>query len=191
MRQVLFGLLALGASACSPFNPDLGDDPFLCGTTEPRCPDGYAPIAVSSVRCECHRANPGVDAGPSPSCNVDSVESNDTLQSATLTNIGASTTDNYNNLTICPVTDKDYFSMNITRVGAVITVDVVFTVGGQAPTVDILNQSGVTVHPTIAAGQPGHVTATFTTTASGTYFALVTAGTPPATLQYSLHLTVT
>ena len=31
---------ALGA--CSPYDPDLGSTPFLCGTVDPACPDGYA-----------------------------------------------------------------------------------------------------------------------------------------------------
>ena len=32
-------LVALGA--CTPYDPDLGNTPFFCGATDPKCPDGY------------------------------------------------------------------------------------------------------------------------------------------------------
>src|SRR5438128_2596672 len=33
--------LVLLAAACSPYDPNLPPEPFLCGTSEPKCPDGY------------------------------------------------------------------------------------------------------------------------------------------------------
>lgn len=38
-RALLFAIAALGA--CTPYDPQLGPTPFLCGDTEPKCPDGY------------------------------------------------------------------------------------------------------------------------------------------------------
>ena len=39
MKTIAGFLLVLGA--CTPFAPDLDDTPYLCGDSEPRCPDGY------------------------------------------------------------------------------------------------------------------------------------------------------
>jgi hypothetical protein len=53
------------ALACNPYDPDLGDTPFRCGTDEPRCPDGYVAVEESVVRCICERAATAPDGGPS------------------------------------------------------------------------------------------------------------------------------
>ena len=34
-------IAAAAAVSCTPYDPELGAEPFLCGSTEPRCPDGY------------------------------------------------------------------------------------------------------------------------------------------------------
>lgn len=42
MHRYVATLLAIGSlTACNAYDPDLGPAPFLCGTAEPRCPDGY------------------------------------------------------------------------------------------------------------------------------------------------------
>jgi hypothetical protein len=38
-RAVLLTLVVLGA--CSPYDPELGETPFFCGSADPTCPDGY------------------------------------------------------------------------------------------------------------------------------------------------------
>lgn len=47
MRVALF-LLATGLVACSSYSPELGSDPFTCGSADPGCPDGYACITSTS-----------------------------------------------------------------------------------------------------------------------------------------------
>ncbi len=44
MRSLNFAfVLAMTVSVgCNPYDPDLGEVPFKCGMTEPRCPEGFA-----------------------------------------------------------------------------------------------------------------------------------------------------
>jgi hypothetical protein len=46
--RVALLLLATGLVACSSYSPELGSDPFTCGSADPRCPDGYACISSAS-----------------------------------------------------------------------------------------------------------------------------------------------
>jgi hypothetical protein len=152
-------------------------------------------VDVSATRCECHREVAGLpDGGNGYNCNADSYEKNDTTTTATLTAIGTGgSTTTYNSLAICPEADQDYFSMDIVKASSMIQLDVTYDTARTPPLVDILNSSGVTLHPTITAGSPGHVIVTVTTPNVGTHYALVKAGSGTSNLEvnYSIHMTVT
>lgn len=53
------------AAACSSYDPQLPRQPFLCGSDEPRCPDGYTCMTDGSNRMVC---NP--DGEPAPDASV-------------------------------------------------------------------------------------------------------------------------
>jgi hypothetical protein len=52
-------LLALAAAsgACTPYDPQLTSTPFLCGTTDPKCPDGYTCV-TSAGKSVCTTDSP-------------------------------------------------------------------------------------------------------------------------------------
>lgn len=66
MYRSVSALLLIGSlAACSPYDPDLGPEPFLCAATEPRCPDGYACVVTTAGKSVCSNgstAGSGADA---------------------------------------------------------------------------------------------------------------------------------
>jgi hypothetical protein len=65
MRRLgIFAATAL-AVACSSYDPQLPRQPFLCGSGEPRCPDGYTCMADGPNRMVC---NP--DGEPAPDGSI-------------------------------------------------------------------------------------------------------------------------
>jgi hypothetical protein len=55
---VVFGSLG----ACSPYDPSLPDEPFLCGDEEPRCPDGYTCVTGPADEMVCRKNGVPPDA---------------------------------------------------------------------------------------------------------------------------------
>jgi hypothetical protein len=115
----LSGLLAAGAAGCSPYDPDLGNAPYLCAAVEPRCPDNYTCVDDGGGRSVCVAAG-GVapDAGSGSGgfqCAMDGpLEPNDTLDKAYQTDVGAGAPMRaYGPISICPEGDKDLFQINI------------------------------------------------------------------------------
>ncbi|HEY4180936.1 MAG TPA: hypothetical protein VGM90_29035 [Kofleriaceae bacterium] len=53
-------------NACSPYSPDLGNAPYICADTDPKCPDGYAcqAIGTQNVCVDSSGVGPGQDSGP-------------------------------------------------------------------------------------------------------------------------------
>lgn len=67
-HAVLLAAVA-GLAACTPYDPKLSDTPFLCGTTEPKCPDGYTCVA-SNGKNVCTTMGPATPTdGPPASGN--------------------------------------------------------------------------------------------------------------------------
>jgi hypothetical protein len=106
--------------ACSPYNPDLGQAPFKCGASEPKCPDDYEcvpdPSSAQGV-CKAESASPGADGGVIGSdggnvtCNDDAeIEPNNSTTDPTIIPI-PDFGDTYQliNLAICPQADIDVF----------------------------------------------------------------------------------
>jgi hypothetical protein len=116
---VLAGLAA--AAGCSPYNPDLGNTPYLCAAAEPRCPEDYSCVDDGGGHMVCVTTG-GVapDAGSGSSggfqCAVDGpLEPNDSIAMAYQTDVGTGAPMRaYGPISICPETDKDHFQINIT-----------------------------------------------------------------------------
>lgn len=158
LSPLLSTLLAVGVSvatlsACNPYDPDLGERPFRCGTDEPICPDGYECVQETPADQICVRTGGGgsaVDAGPGAPdagpfvCNDDNeLEPNDTIQTATLTPIPDLRQDySLVRLAICPTTDVDIFRFRIESMAKNMKATVQFNSGVGALTLDILNSTG-------------------------------------------------
>ena len=54
--------LVLLVAACSPYDPNLPPEPFLCGPSEPKCPDGYTCQTVGT-QLVCTTGASGTDGG--------------------------------------------------------------------------------------------------------------------------------
>lgn len=183
LRLAPFVLLGLLVASCDGYNPDLGETPFRCGTDEPRCPDGYEPeSAAAPVNCVCRRAGGGgggsmVDAmGGSFQCHDDSATTgdpggNETPESATPTTIGTgSTTAVFPNMSICPGTDVDVYSVQLAG-GRAFQARISFSDLQGLLQIDLLNLQSSTV--ATGTNTPNEATVTYTPQTSGTYFVRV------------------
>jgi hypothetical protein len=122
---------------------------------------------------------------PTPTCANDSaIEPNDTIQTAYATPVAAMTKHLlYDGLAICPATDRDFFTVNITMGGQ--NLEAIATTQSTV-SLSLLNAGG----SPIAVGSPtnGGVRAYAPSLPIGTYFASVSAADKA---NYSLALTVT
>jgi hypothetical protein len=119
MRTLLVlpcALLAVVA-ACNPYDPDLGGAPFECGSSEPRCPEGYTCVTHSDTNevCEKEQSSDDVDAsGGTFNCaNDSSIEPNNDVQSAFVTPIPSMPSYSLVGLAVCPTGDKDHYRFDI------------------------------------------------------------------------------
>lgn len=140
MRALPLLLLALGA--CSAYDDDIGPTPYLCGETDPPCPEGYAcqdDITTGERVC--------VGGGGSLSndfdCDDDSqFEPNNLISEATPT---GSKTFAQDGLSICPANDKDLFVVDIATQGEDVEITVEFQGNGAPLVAALLNTGGVPI----------------------------------------------
>ena len=61
-------LLLLVCGSCTPYDPSLPAAPFYCGTTDPKCPDGYTcVVSTTGGKSVCTTGSlPGIDGGIPP-----------------------------------------------------------------------------------------------------------------------------
>lgn len=202
-RLPVSALVAVVLGACDPYDPDLGDRPFRCDPQSQSCPEGYRAVTLPDPPyCECRRDDGTLpDAGPGGgadgsgmfSCNDDSATEgtnrNDNIQTATPTPIGPMASSSvFNAMAICPATDVDTFSMNVTQAGKRIDVVVQFDQAQGQLAVGILNSAGSQV----AQGTPqtNQVRATYTVPVSGTYYAQVKSGGAGVQNNYDIQMQV-
>lgn len=139
---------AASLGACSPYDPDLGDTPYLCAAQEPRCPDDYQCVEEPGARPLCVRPGASLpDAaidGPSGfQCAVDGMlEPNDSTSQAFQTDVGTGAQLRvFGPVSICPELDRDYYQINITTANHGIEVITRWD-SGSAVSNSILNRSG-------------------------------------------------
>ena len=196
MKLARLILCSFAALACNPYNPDLGQSPFLCGTDEPRCPEGYVAVDVSATSCEC-KAD-GVETpdalltdGAAFSCNDDPNEAgggNDTAESSTDTGVGGiTTTFSADLLSLCPAGDVDFFSLDADS-GQTITVRLLFEDSQGALELGILGDD----EGSLATGTATLDGLEATATADATGRHLIRVGAPVSVQNnYSLSVEIT
>jgi hypothetical protein len=120
MRSFLFLAFAGSLAACSPYDPDLGESPFLCGPVEQseRCPDGYTCQMATNGAEYCLKMGGTVPVdGNNLMCADDSsLEPNDMISQAFQTPVATQKMNlTFAGLAICPSGDKDNYSVTITQ----------------------------------------------------------------------------
>jgi hypothetical protein len=201
MRSLaLLGFLA--AAACSPYSPDLGATPFICnGSGAPLCPDGYScqnPQGGSAMGSDglCIKAGGSVPADSNPTMCADdhALEPNDTKDMAWVTPVDTRKNFPLTNLAICPMGDKDNYSMQITVANENIEVLIDYDTAGAGLQGAILNAGGTPVANAMEiSGSPGHLRAYLANSPVGTYYAQVfgPASGSVTTNNYNMTINIT
>jgi len=199
MRSLALLFLALGA--CSPYSPDLGAAPFLCGSGAPLCPDGYAcqsPQGGSGTGSDgvCVKTGGVVppDSNPTNCADDSSLEPNDSIAMAWVTPVDTRKNFPLSSLAICPGGDKDTFSMQITVANENVEVLIDFDTAGAALQGSILNSGGTAIAQAMpVTGSPGHIRGYVANLPVGTYYAQVfgPASGSVTTNNYNLTINIT
>jgi hypothetical protein len=194
--SILIVSMLAGFAACSPYSPNLGNEPFLCDTVDPKCPDGYECQDGGGGRMVCVTAHGTVtDAGTDSNKCADDVmlEPNNDISHATQTPLDSpKKTIPYAGLAICPAGDKDTFAVNISAANENLEATLVYEVGGAVIQLSMLNSGG----GPIANGMPTGMNTTHAYVPNlpvGTYYvqAFGPASGTFTTNNYKLTLTVT
>jgi hypothetical protein len=180
MRSINLGLFIVLASlaACSPYDPDLGPSPFLCGPADqtPRCPDGYACMMVDTTEyCLAMGGTVPVD-GNALNCADDSaLEPNDMIAQAYQTPVATQKNNIvFAGLAICPNGDKDNYSVTITQANQNLEVLLEYDPAGADLQGSILNSGGTPIaNASPVTGMPGHRRAYTPNLPTGTYYSAV------------------
>jgi hypothetical protein len=182
-------LLALGGS-CDSYSPDLGQDPFRCGTDSPRCPEGYGPVQQDDTSCICQEGAPA-DDGIAFTCNTDPNEApdgNESLEDPTTTTIGLGPRLwTATGVSLCEAGDVDVYVFR-GNTGQTVAAAVTFDPEIGMLEVAILNTDG----QELASGvlEEDTMEATLQIPAMGDYFVEVT-GRDESVNNYALRLTLT
>ncbi len=177
-------LIALAVAACSPYSPNLGATPFLCGSGTPECPDGYTckTGSGSAAQSVCVESTGGgkVDASLNGMCADDSAvemsgghTDNNTIANAyALPDLSTRTNCQFvlSALAICPLGDKDNYSIITMTDGKTLQVDITYESWGAALQGAIANSGGTPIK-TLAPGTGADtITAAATNLPSGEYY---------------------
>ncbi|MDQ3364974.1 MAG: hypothetical protein M3680_06060 [Myxococcota bacterium] len=179
------GLVAglVAAAGCTTYAPELGNAPYLCGMTEPFCPDGYfcqttaepAPrdrVCVSGAGLLPDSGTTGFqcsDDGP-----LEGGTRNDTPQTAYMTPVDSQRQDlSLAGLAICPEMDKDFYAVTLSSPNKGIEVIVSWD-SGQPISMSITNASGTSLVNGVAMGDKA-LRACAPNLPTGTYFGSVFA----------------
>ena len=164
MRSAVFLVLVVVSftsilTACSPYDPDLGGTPFLCGAVEPKCPDNYACMDNGTGLQVCTTTSGNlVDASISGfQCADDSVlegmRKNDTIATAYITPVATQRPDiAFAGLAICPEGDKDTYQIEVTIANSNLEVITTWE-SGMPVSVSLLNGSGATINNGTSNGE--------------------------------------
>ncbi len=173
---------SLSAAACSPFNPDLDDAPYLCTATSMVCPEGYSCQSTGQAPPKdlvCLKDGgtlPDAGSGSGFTCaDQAAFEPNDTIQMATQTDTGTVGMRSFGPISICPENDKDHFAINTTVLNQGIEAITTWE-SGDPVNVSILNNGGATINNGVAMGTTA-MRACVANLPIGTYYVSAFAGT--------------
>ena len=176
---------AAAAPACSPYDPSLGDAPYLCAATEPACPSGYfcqttqMPAPRDRICVTENGLTPDTMTTGFPCADDSSLEGgarNDTPMTAYQTPVDSQRLDlTLAGLAICPEGDKDNYAITISAANAMKAIEVVVSWdSGQPLTASILNAGGTSIGNGTANGDKS-LRACLPNMPMGTYYASVFA----------------
>lgn len=170
-------IAATAAISCTPYNPDLGLEPFLCGSSEPRCPDGYSCVERVGSEKVCLRDDVVYDAGAGDGnlqCSGDTLEPNETIDHATDVPIPEMGETHTVMAVVCPVSDQDLYQLNVDSTGLNVRVEVNYLSSLGQLDVDLLNSTGIEIRPgTPTNGNLDKLRADFLNLAAGVYYGRV------------------
>lgn len=146
MRRLALALLA----ACTPYQPELGTAPYLCGDVEPRCPQSYECVEDEDQVEVCVRGELPPDR-PIHCADDTALEPNDTIATAASVPAGSSFT--ISELSICPAGERDTFEVALSD-GQSIEVIATFARDAQPLDGSILNLAGVPIARATPRGEP-------------------------------------
>ncbi len=148
MRAVFVITALAWLPACDAYDRDLGPVPYLCGPSEPRCPDDYTCEAdPSSGKDIC--VGPGGNPGGFDCTDDSATEPNNAVEMATSTPLDAMKLFEREGA-VCPSGDKDVYKVSITAANQTLEVIVESEPGGALLSASILNRTG----GAIAIGMP-------------------------------------
>lgn len=195
MKNLALVCFAL-CGACSSYSPDLGVEPFACGTSDPKCPDGYDCVPLASTgQMECIKAgSTAPDGGTNAQCADDSnlEPNNDTMHAYMINSLPAGGL-KLAGLAICPAGDKDTYELTQATAGQTLEADIDYDPSQAQLTVNIVTAQGVT---TVAGAQngSGKAKAALANVQSGAQYVQVlvapTAGSMTTNGNYKLTLTL-
>jgi len=155
-RAVAVALALASTSACDPFSPDLGDEPFRCGEGG-ACPDGYScePVAdipsgvcVSGSDTGSGDGDGGDGDGDDDAslCADADLEPNDSIVSAVITSVPDQQLQYQEaGLAVCPPGDTDLFRFRVAIANQNIRAEVATDRGLGELVAEITNEQGVTL----------------------------------------------
>lgn len=154
LRPLVSSILAAAALAgCDPYDPDLGNDPFLCSKPDRTCPDGYVCDGDADDSICVVSQGPDVDAsnGNFQCADDSSIEPNNDPGTAFITPLG-DTAQTYSlvGLAVCPAGDKDHYRFRIATAGTNFEAQVTGVANRSPLSLQVLTASGVMV----ASGAP-------------------------------------
>jgi hypothetical protein len=195
MRTLTLSLLAATTLvACDAYDTDLGPTPYLCGPTEPKCPDGYScqdDITTGEQVCV---ANGGMLSNNFDCADDSATEPNNALDAATATTIDTMKTFSQDNLAICPAGDKDLFALTVSTQNENVELVVDFQNNGATLVGAILNAGGIPIATAApVTGEPFKIRAFAQNLPTGQYYAQVAAAVSGTLTvnNYKIALTVT
>jgi len=191
MRHLI--LLVVAIAACSPYDPTLSQEPFTCGTTDPKCPEGYGCVADAMGKNICVSSdNQGTnpDGGSFLCADDHMLEPNDDITTAFQTPVASSRPNIVlAGLAICPAGDKDTYHIDVTVEGQNLQVDVTYDPGVPLA-LAILNSSGTSIVAATAVGMTTTAKVANLPMANSPYYAQVT-GPAGGENNYKLSIAIT
>ncbi|MGE5181025.1 MAG: hypothetical protein ACM31C_03140 [Acidobacteriota bacterium] len=201
MRIVLLAsiLSIVAFGACSPYSPSLPAEPFLCGSADPKCPDGYtcggtsgSGMPVCVVKTTATVDGPDMSGMCANDSMVEGSTRNDTV--ATAYAFPSPLPQNpfvFTNLAICPMGDKDNYSLILMSTQE-IKADVAYDTWGSPLQGAILNSGGTPIKTmTPLTGQTNTIEADAANLPAGMYYIQVFGpSSSPGINNYKLTLTV-